>query len=121
MKHLVDICRIGYGHTTIEIEGAKDSAEAERMAMDQAGDHTYSEKEADYEVQSVVPEDRQPKEPEPKEKQAIIISGNIFDGMRVYGPFPNASFANEWADDALQGEEWWGKELEDPGCTFETE
>jgi hypothetical protein len=111
MKHLVDVCRIGYGHATIEIEGAKDSAEAIEMAMDEAGSHTYNEKEADYEVQGVTPDDR-PAEPPPEPpKPAVVAVGNPFDGMRLYGPFSDANDANDWASETWKHEEWHVMEL----------
>lgn len=46
----VDICRTGYGFTSITIKGAKSQKEAEEMALDEAGNHYYSEKDSDYSV-----------------------------------------------------------------------
>jgi hypothetical protein len=48
-KFKVDITRIGYGHATIEIE-ADDLFDAREKAHEAAGNYSYSEKSADYEV-----------------------------------------------------------------------
>lgn len=48
-KFKVDITRISYAHTTIEIE-ADDLFEAREIAQNTAGDYLYTEKSADYEV-----------------------------------------------------------------------
>lgn len=48
----VEITRIGFGTHTFEIPDAT-AAEAERMAISQAGNHEFSEKHSEYEVQSV--------------------------------------------------------------------
>jgi hypothetical protein len=48
-KFRVDITRIGYAHTTIDIE-ADDIFEAREQAKETAGNYSYSEKSADYEV-----------------------------------------------------------------------
>lgn len=45
----VDITRTGYSYTTIEIE-ANDILAAREKAQDTAGNYSYSEKSADYEV-----------------------------------------------------------------------
>ena len=52
-KFKVEMTRIGYGFATIEVD-AQTESEAHEKAMDTAGDHSYSEKSSDYEVQSVV-------------------------------------------------------------------
>lgn len=46
----------------------------------------------------------------------IIVSGNPADGFDFFGPFTDASEANEWADGApvLQGEAWWCVKLRLP-------
>ena len=36
--------------------------------------------------------------------QAIIIAGNIFEGHKFYGPFPDFEAALEWADKNISGE-----------------
>ena len=49
-KYSVTICRIGYGFHDIEVEaGAQVAAEAK--AHSEAGNHTYREKDAYYEVE----------------------------------------------------------------------
>lgn len=50
----VEITRIGYGSHTFEIQNVT-AEEAERIALRQAGNHEFSEKHSDYEVQSVFP------------------------------------------------------------------
>lgn len=45
----VDITRIGYAYTTVEIE-ADDLFDAREKAQNTAGDYSYSEKSADYEI-----------------------------------------------------------------------
>ena len=51
----IPVCRIGYGFATITVK-AKDQKEAEALALDQAGDHEYSEKNSDYVIEGA--EDR---------------------------------------------------------------
>lgn len=48
----VEISRIGFGSHTFEIPNVT-AAEAERIALSQAGDHEFSEKHSEYEVLSV--------------------------------------------------------------------
>jgi hypothetical protein len=50
----VEVCRTGYGHATVRVRAAS-QAEAETLAMDQAGDMEFSENDADYEVTGTVP------------------------------------------------------------------
>ena len=51
-KYSVEICRTSYAFTTIEVE-AESEEEAEDLAYDEAGNHDFSEKDADYSVASV--------------------------------------------------------------------
>lgn len=46
----VPVVRIGYGFKNIEVE-ANSQEEAEQLALDEAGDHEYSEKESQYEIE----------------------------------------------------------------------
>ena len=48
-KFTVNVCRVSYAFHSIVVE-AKTEKEAEKLALDQAGDHEYSEKSADYTV-----------------------------------------------------------------------
>ena len=48
----VEITRIGFGSHTFEIPNVTPE-EAERIALTQAGNHEFSEKHSEYEVQSV--------------------------------------------------------------------
>ncbi len=48
----VEIARIGFGSHTFEISNAT-AAEAEQIALDQAGNCEFSEKHSEYETQSV--------------------------------------------------------------------
>jgi|ERR1044072_3162543 hypothetical protein len=48
-KFKVDITRTSYAYTTVEII-AKDVFEAREVAQDTAGNYSYNEKDADYEV-----------------------------------------------------------------------
>jgi len=48
----VEITRVGYGNHTFEIPNVT-AEEAQQMALEQAGDHEFSEKHSEYEVQSV--------------------------------------------------------------------
>lgn len=54
MKFNVSILRTSYAYGTLEIE-ANSPEEAESKARDEAGDHEYSEKDADYSIESIVP------------------------------------------------------------------
>lgn len=49
-KFSIPVVRIGYGFATIEVE-ASSQEEAEQLALDEAGDHEYSEKSSDYEIE----------------------------------------------------------------------
>lgn len=48
-KFRVDLVRIGYSHTTVEIE-ADDIFEARAIAGENAGNYDYTEKDADHQV-----------------------------------------------------------------------
>jgi hypothetical protein len=48
----VEMCRIGYGSRVIAVK-AQSEKEASEKALDEAGDHEYSEKSSEYEVQGV--------------------------------------------------------------------
>ena len=48
----VEITRIGYGSKTFEISDVT-AEDAERIALEQAGNHEFTEKNSEYEVQSV--------------------------------------------------------------------
>lgn len=41
------------------------------------------------------------------EKKYVVVSGNPFDGLTIYGPFPYVEDAIEWADSDLRDEPWW--------------
>ena len=47
----VEITRIGYGSKTFEISDVT-AEEAQRIALDQAGNHEFTERNSEYEVQS---------------------------------------------------------------------
>lgn len=48
-EYTVSVCRIGYGHTEIDVK-ARSIAAAENLAIDKAGDISYSEHTSDYVV-----------------------------------------------------------------------
>ena len=48
----VEVTRIGFGSHTFEIPNVT-AEEAQRIALEQAGNHEFSEKHSEYEVQSV--------------------------------------------------------------------
>ena len=48
-KFDIEVVRIGYAFATITVE-AESEKEAEGLALDEAGDHDYNEKEMDYEI-----------------------------------------------------------------------
>lgn len=50
-KFSIPVVRIGYGFKTIEVE-ADSQEEAEELALDEAGDYEYSEKESQYEIEN---------------------------------------------------------------------
>jgi hypothetical protein len=49
----VDVCRMGYGHLTLRVQ-AKNAKEAKRKALDEAGNHVFSENNADYSAEGVM-------------------------------------------------------------------
>ena len=49
---VVEITRIGYGSKSFEISDVT-AEDAERLALERAGNHEFTEKNSDYEVQSV--------------------------------------------------------------------
>lgn len=50
----VDLCRIGYGFASITVESSNEY-EAQQKALDLAGNHEYSEKDAEYTLSNPVP------------------------------------------------------------------
>ncbi len=53
MKYTVIITRTSYSSTGVEVE-ADSEEQAREIAMDEAGDHSYSEHSADYEIDSII-------------------------------------------------------------------
>lgn len=51
-EYEVMVCRTSYAFNTIRVK-AHNEEEAERLAIDRAGDHLYNEKDADYLAESV--------------------------------------------------------------------
>jgi hypothetical protein len=51
-KYLVDVCRTAYGFNTLEIE-AESPEQARELALDEAGNHEYSEKASEYTCENV--------------------------------------------------------------------
>lgn len=49
----VEVSRTGVGNIDIEIEGAISERDAAERALDEAGNHSFSEHDSEYEVQSV--------------------------------------------------------------------
>ena len=85
-KYSVSITRIGYAHTTFEVE-AENEADAQEKAMDQAGDYDFSEGDADYECEGVTCLDV----PEEQTQAHILITaemeigdGTGYDGMTLF-------------------------------------
>lgn len=54
----VDVCRTGYGFATIQVR-ATSEFEAQQAALDQAGDHLFSEKDSEYTLVHPVDERRE--------------------------------------------------------------
>ena len=50
----------------------------------------------------------------------VVVVGNPFDGMTIYGPFATGDEANEWANSNdktdLDNVDWWVLRLESPVC-----
>lgn len=44
----------------------------------------------------------------------VVIHGNPADGFGYIGPFPDGEAANDYADTALRGEDWWVVALQSP-------
>lgn len=61
MKHEIEVCRIGYGHKILTIE-ADTMKEAQERAIDEAGDHEFSETSSDYVVNDTTSEGITPEE-----------------------------------------------------------
>jgi hypothetical protein len=53
MKFKVTVCRVAYAFNTVDVE-ADSAEEAKNIAVDEAGNHTYSEKNVEYEAHDVV-------------------------------------------------------------------
>ena len=45
----IEVCRIGYGYRTIKVK-AFDQTEAEQLALEEAGNYEFSEKDAEYKI-----------------------------------------------------------------------
>jgi len=52
MKYKVNVTRIGYANLDIEVE-ASSLEEAEEKALDEAGNHLFTEHHSEYEAQGV--------------------------------------------------------------------
>lgn len=37
----------------------------------------------------------------------VLLAGNPADGVRVIGTFERAAYAAEWADEWIDGLDWW--------------
>ena len=61
-KFDVGVCRIGYGFGSIEVQ-ASSQEEANEKALDEAGDHLFSEKTSEYVLEG-----------EPSPYQALLLS-----------------------------------------------
>lgn len=48
----------------------------------------------------------------------VVISGDPFDGMTLFGPFEDGEDANSYADTELAKETWWVMQLKPPGRKF---
>ena len=53
MKYQIKICRVSYAFNTIEIE-ANSQDEAEATVLDLCGDYNFSEKDAEYTIESII-------------------------------------------------------------------
>ena len=53
MKYRVHVCRTAYAHLTLEVE-ADDPKQAEDIALDEAGNHLFSESSSEYSAESVI-------------------------------------------------------------------
>jgi hypothetical protein len=51
-RYRVSVCRTAYGFNTIDVQ-ARSPEEAEELALDEAGDHTYSEKSSEFTTDGV--------------------------------------------------------------------
>jgi len=50
---VANVCRIAYAHQTIEIEAENLADAQEQAAFIEYGDHVYSEKDVEYEINGV--------------------------------------------------------------------
>ena len=64
-------------------------------------DHTIEEGDEQWIETLEVEQD----DPTDDDGGAVVVVGNAFDGLMVYGPFSSAEDANDWAD-TLKNEEW---------------
>jgi|APGre2960657423_1045063.scaffolds.fasta_scaffold529527_2 hypothetical protein len=53
MKYQIQICRVSYAFNTVEIE-ASSQDEAEATVLDLCGDYNFSEKDAEYTIESII-------------------------------------------------------------------
>jgi hypothetical protein len=37
----------------------------------------------------------------------VVVTGNPFDGLSLWGPFNDANEAGDWASIEMDGETWW--------------
>jgi len=58
MKYSVEVCRIGYGFATLNVE-AESKEEAEFKALNLAGGYEYNEKDSDYITNRALPKDKE--------------------------------------------------------------
>ena len=94
----VHVCRTGYAHATIRVEAETDG-QAMRKAEDEAGDHSYSEKTAEYEAMGAT----QVPEPEPIPKVLTLKEGDSIPwqsgGVRVTVEFIGEGLSGDWNPD----------------------
>lgn len=48
------------------------------------------------------------------ENEYVVVSGNPFDGLTIYGSFSCVEEAIEWADLDLRDEPWWIVKVQSP-------
>jgi hypothetical protein len=74
-KYLVNVCRTAWGFNTLEVE-ADGPEQAKEIALDEAGNHLYSEKESEYTCEGVF-------EKNPVTKKKTILFVEYLQNVRV--------------------------------------
>lgn len=83
----IEVVRTGIGFNTITIK-AKNQKEAEEKALDEAGNHEFSEKDAEYEIVN------SSKKEQKKLYVVLLLVSDFNDGKRICNSMMNQNYSS---------------------------